>query len=157
MNRLADPLPHRDASSLLDAQPQRLARLKARRKRWLAVHVWLGLVAGAVLAVAGLTGSVLVFWQEIDTGLNADLLWVEAPAGAKVGWIEFPRQPDAALSISYAWPAADDPGQAFGWPGRILVFLCGLACPLLYVTGVIRWLQKRRAETVRSQARVGRT
>jgi len=37
-------------------------------------------------------------------------------------------------------------GRAFGWTGRILVFLTGLACPILFVTGVIRWLQKRRAK-----------
>jgi uncharacterized iron-regulated membrane protein len=29
--------------------------------------------------------------------------------------------------------------------GRLLVFATGLACPVLFVTGVIRWLQKRRA------------
>jgi len=37
-------------------------------------------------------------------------------------------------------------GQAFGMTGRILMFLSGLACPVLFVTGVIRWLQKRRAK-----------
>ncbi|MFZ2452500.1 MAG: PepSY-associated TM helix domain-containing protein [Methylovulum miyakonense] len=37
-------------------------------------------------------------------------------------------------------------GKAFGWTGRILVFLSGLACPLLFVTGFIRWQQKRRAK-----------
>jgi len=31
--------------------------------------------------------------------------------------------------------------------GRILVFITGLACPVLFVTGVIRWLQKRRAHS----------
>jgi hypothetical protein len=36
-------------------------------------------------------------------------------------------------------------GQAFGWTERILVFLSGLVCPVLFVTGVIRWLQKRQA------------
>jgi uncharacterized iron-regulated membrane protein len=36
-------------------------------------------------------------------------------------------------------------GHAFGWTGRILVMLAGIACAVLYVTGVIRWLQKRRA------------
>lgn len=45
--------------------------------------------------------------------------------------------------LDWQWPLHS--GQAFGWPGRILVFLAGLACPVLYVTGVIRWLQKRRA------------
>lgn len=44
----------------------------------------------------------------------------------------------------WQWPLHS--GQAFGWTGRILVFLSGLACPVLFVTGVIRWLQKRKAK-----------
>jgi uncharacterized iron-regulated membrane protein len=36
-------------------------------------------------------------------------------------------------------------GEAFGLAGRILVLLSGLVPALLYVTGIIRWLQKRRA------------
>ena len=44
----------------------------------------------------------------------------------------------------WQWPLHS--GQAFGWTGRILVFLSGLACPLLFVTGVIRWMQKRKAK-----------
>jgi uncharacterized iron-regulated membrane protein len=43
----------------------------------------------------------------------------------------------------WQWPLHS--GQAFGWTGRLLVFLTGLACPVLFVTGVIRWLQKRKA------------
>jgi uncharacterized iron-regulated membrane protein len=43
----------------------------------------------------------------------------------------------------WQWPLHS--GQAFGWTGRILVFLSGFACPVLFVTGVIRWCQKRRA------------
>jgi uncharacterized iron-regulated membrane protein len=43
------------------------------------------------------------------------------------------------------WQWSLHSGQAFGWTGRILVFLSGLACPVLFVTGVIRWLQKRKA------------
>lgn len=45
---------------------------------------------------------------------------------------------------NWQWPLHS--GQAFGWTGRILVFLGGLACPVLFVTGVIRWLQKRKAK-----------
>ena len=44
----------------------------------------------------------------------------------------------------WQWPLHS--GQAFGMTGRILVFLTGLACPVLFVTGIIRWLQKRRAK-----------
>ncbi len=45
--------------------------------------------------------------------------------------------------MQWQWPLHS--GQAFGWTGRILVFLCGLACPVFFVTGLVRWLQKRRA------------
>ncbi len=47
------------------------------------------------------------------------------------------------IFLDWQWPLHS--GHAFGWTGRILVFLSGLACPVLYATGVIRWLQKRRA------------
>lgn len=53
----------------------------------------------------------------------------------------------------WQWPLHS--GQAFGWTGRILVFLSGLACPLLFITGVIRWLQKRKAKN-RVHARVSK-
>ncbi len=45
--------------------------------------------------------------------------------------------------MQWQWPLHS--GFAFGWTGRILVFFTGLACPVLFVTGLIRWLQKRRA------------
>lgn len=47
----------------------------------------------------------------------------------------------------WQWPLHS--GQAFGMTGRILVFLSGLACPVLFVTGVNRWLQKRRAKRIK--------
>lgn len=50
---------------------------------------------------------------------------------------------NADVFYDWQWPLHS--GHAFGWPGRILVLLSGLACPLLFVTGMIRWLQKRRA------------
>ena len=40
-------------------------------------------------------------------------------------------------------------GEAFDMPGRLLVLLTGLSCPILFVTGVMRWQQKRRAEHLR--------
>ena len=47
------------------------------------------------------------------------------------------------LFMQWQWPLHS--GQAFGWTGRIMVFISGLACPVLFVTGLIRWLQKKRA------------
>jgi uncharacterized iron-regulated membrane protein len=35
--------------------------------------------------------------------------------------------------------------------GRILVLLSGVACAVLFVTGIIRWLQKRRAKLARDR------
>lgn len=47
------------------------------------------------------------------------------------------------------WPLHS--GHAFGWIGRTLVFLSGVVCLVLYVTGVIRWLQKRRARAKQAE------
>jgi uncharacterized iron-regulated membrane protein len=43
------------------------------RRIWLNIHLYLGLFAGFVLALFGLTGSVLVFSDEIDGALNPGL------------------------------------------------------------------------------------
>ncbi|OYP31058.1 PepSY-associated TM helix domain-containing protein [Rhodopirellula sp. MGV] len=45
-----------------------------KRQLWLAVHRWLGLTAGLVFSLIGLTGSVLVFDHAIDEWLNPQLL-----------------------------------------------------------------------------------
>lgn len=54
-------------------------RLKERRKLWLDIHLYVGLVA--MLVVIGLTGSILVFWHEVDEWIDPQLRIVEAPAG----------------------------------------------------------------------------
>ena len=107
---------------------RRLSRLKARRKLWLEIHLWLGLIAGAVLLIVGLTGSILVFWQEIDTALNPALHQVQAPPegrpayrplseivstadavmplGAKRSTVYYPRDKDLAFWFFYEVPSA---------------------------------------------------
>lgn len=62
------------------------------------------------------------------------------------------RAPDTRRSagetfLDWQWPLHS--GKAFGWFGRILIFLCGLACPVIYITGVIRWLQKRKTQKIK--------
>lgn len=47
-------------------QPQRVDL----RRIWLQVHLWLGLTLGVVGALIGVTGSILVFDNEIDAWLN---------------------------------------------------------------------------------------
>lgn len=52
------------------------------RKRLWQLHSWLGLLAGLGLLVIGLTGSVLMFHDELETLVNPELVRVEpAPAG----------------------------------------------------------------------------
>jgi uncharacterized iron-regulated membrane protein len=48
--------------------------LTRARRLWLQIHRWLGLSAGVVLVVVGLSGSFLAFYTQIDRTLNAD--WV---------------------------------------------------------------------------------
>lgn len=49
-------------------------RRRTARAAWLKVHLYLGLFAGAVLAVLGVTGSLLVFEHAIDRLLNPELV-----------------------------------------------------------------------------------
>lgn len=64
-----------------------------------ALHRWLGLTVGVLLVVAGLTGSALVFADEIDLALNPRLLRVVPRPGA-------PRSLQGALdAVARAYPA----------------------------------------------------
>lgn len=48
-------------------------RWAQHQKRWFAKwHLYLGIIAGAILVIVGLTGSILVFQDEIDMALNKD-------------------------------------------------------------------------------------
>ena len=62
-----------------------------------------------------------------------------------------PDDAERLLEQACDWLSKLHSGQAFGWTGRILVFITGLICPLLFVTGLIRWLQKRRAKSAKSE------
>ncbi|PPK77989.1 putative iron-regulated membrane protein [Methylobacter tundripaludum] len=102
---------------------ERLARLKARRKVWLDVHLYLGLIVGAILAVVGLTGGILVFYQEMQEVLNPELAVVSRPPenkkrlhslddivaaaesvkpqGSRFFKVYYPRNPDVACKLLY--------------------------------------------------------
>ena len=47
--------------------------MKLARRWWLNLHLCIGLALGAVFALLGVTGSVLVFYPEIDRALNPEL------------------------------------------------------------------------------------
>lgn len=103
----------------------RLTSLKRRRKRWLSVHLWLGLLFGVYLAIVGLTGAILVFHPEIDAWLAPGLLTVKPPteqagyeplaeiiaasatvmpAGAQQAFAVYPPSDTAAFKVRYAVP-----------------------------------------------------
>lgn len=109
--------------------PARLQRLKARRRLWLRVHLYLGLVAGAVLAVVGLTGSIAVFYWELQEVLNAGQMQIEAPPegqrylysldeivaaadtikpeGSRFDKVYYPRNEHLAYKLLYYLPPPD--------------------------------------------------
>ncbi|MCK9397500.1 MAG: PepSY domain-containing protein [Methylobacter sp.] len=80
----------------------------------------MGLLLGFFLAVFGATGSVLVLYDEIDNILNADLRIVQAPAQGEAAFHSLAEIQSAAVGIM----------------AIILLFSV--------LTGLIRWLQKRR-------------
>jgi uncharacterized iron-regulated membrane protein len=98
MKRFAIDLPHGEALPSADAGHQRLLRLKKRRKLWLSVHLWLGLLLGFFLAVFGITGSILVFYEEIDDVLNADLRIVQASAQGETAFHSLAEIQSAAVA-----------------------------------------------------------
>ncbi|MDT4288934.1 PepSY-associated TM helix domain-containing protein [Methylomonas sp. MO1] len=120
---------HQPSRSTIPATPQNsaLSRLKARRKRWLDVHLWLGLSLGFLLSIYGITGSFLVFYAEIDEWLHPDLLTIERPqdgqyrplaeifaAGktvmpptAKHVFSVYPRNDNTAFKLRYQFPVSD--------------------------------------------------
>lgn len=103
-----------------------LRSLKNRRKLWLMVHLYIGLSAGAVFVLIGLTGSLSVFWPELDTTLNPEFKQVQdfhprmiyksldkiaaasqavIPTQGKPYAFVFAGKPDEAFVITYSLPA----------------------------------------------------
>lgn len=71
-------------------------------------------------------------------------LWLDQYSGKIVQ--ESDPMTDAAGNVFLQWLYPLHNGEAFGVTGRILVFVLGLVPTVLYVTGIIRWQQKRKAK-----------
>lgn len=112
-----------------DAKRVRLLNLKSRRKTWLDIHLWLGLILGFFLAIFGLTGSILVFYAEISEWLNPKIMTVDVPSDhaiyKPIGDIQsvakaampdnavstsatYPRNAEAAFRFRYSYPINKD-------------------------------------------------
>lgn len=61
-----------------------------------------------------------------------------------------------AGNVVLAWQYPLHSGQAFGWPGRIAIFLAGIAVCAFSGTGVMIWARKRAARRASSARRTAR-
>lgn len=86
-----------------------MAQRNRARTWWVRLHLWLGLGAGAIFALLGLTGSVLVFDHELDALLHPSMFASGAesralgsgaaidaaegalPSGQEVAWLSWPN------------------------------------------------------------------
>ncbi len=84
---------------MFSAKPTVPLTVAALRKRWLLAHRYLGLTAGALLVLIGLTGSILVFHLEIDEWLNPDLIRVAPKPGGSAAYRPVDEIAAAALRI----------------------------------------------------------
>lgn len=95
--------------AFIKSSSSRSSRLKRRRRFWLQCHLWLGLSIGSVLATAGFTGSILVFWHEIDAWLNPTLRIVALrPPPAQA----YRPLDEIVAAARAAYPPGSEPGLA---------------------------------------------
>ena len=78
----------------------RLNRLKKRRAIWLKVHLWLGLSMGLLLSVIGITGSISVFYQELDQWFNPGVLSVVPDPRGTLAYKPLQDILDAATTVA---------------------------------------------------------
>lgn len=107
-----------DIQQLTEASKQKNGlRWSLHQKRWFGKwHLYLGIIAGAILCVVGLTGSVLVFEDEIDIALNKKLF--ESLQGQKrytiaeiVPVVQL-KYPDKKFDYVYQW-SEDNPNATY--------------------------------------------
>lgn len=127
-----------------------LAPIGAERDLAIAAATYPDGVLGGVTMPDGETGVYLVSRRAVP-GLSA--FWSERQVfiDQYSGTILDVRDPNTRRSagetfLDWQWPLHS--GQAFGWTGRLLVFVSGLACPVIYATGVLMWWRKRRPKTI---------
>ncbi|WP_205629945.1 PepSY-associated TM helix domain-containing protein [Dechloromonas denitrificans] len=98
----------------------------------------------------------LSFWQAGDPGYRfpRSNVWVDAYSGDVLAVRDWRRE--ATGDVFLAWQHPLHNGEGFGLAGRLLASLAGLLPALLWVTGVMRWSQKRQARAKLSALADGR-
>lgn len=116
------------------ANSTRITATLLRRRTWLSIHRWLGLIAGGFLVVIGLTGSALVYWRNIDAWLNPQVLVVASklggpsayrpmadlvaaaraavPPGFSVDFVQFPQHDHETVRFYANGRAEDEEGRS---------------------------------------------
>ncbi|WP_333873810.1 PepSY-associated TM helix domain-containing protein [Methylobacter sp.] len=82
--------------------------------------------------------------QEVNHTRPTRTLWLDQYNGKIVQ--EHDPESNAAGDVFLQWLYPLHNGEAFGLGGRILIFISGLLPTILYVTGFIRWRQKRKTK-----------
>jgi uncharacterized iron-regulated membrane protein len=70
------------------------------------------------------------------------LVWIDAYSGQVLAEQDARRH--SRVDTVMAWVHPLHNGEAFGLAGRITAVLAGLVLPLLWVTGLMRWRDRRR-------------
>lgn len=102
----------------IEARPKKGAASRSRigrrrevaRKAFLQIHRTIGLFAGAVFVLVGLSGAILAFREDIDELLNASIMRVDTPAQASY------RSPDEILGVAIAAMPADGKAERLTMP-----------------------------------------
>lgn len=77
-----------------------------------AIHKWCGLIAGLFILMLSITGTLLIFNDEIDTATNADMVKVN-PEGQRLSTDDLVQSlvrqyPEASLSSTFLYPGVPD-------------------------------------------------
>jgi len=131
LERTNSPFPPSPDATRASSTHHPALRSRSRRQLWLTIHLYLGLAAGLVFVIAGVTGTAIAFGEDLDAWLNADLMTVVAPteglrarrpvdelfeaarstmpADASPMYLRLPREPERAVSLSYGTTSAAFP------------------------------------------------
>lgn len=71
-------------------------------------------------------------------------IWIDQYSGEVLALRDRSSQSSGDVFVEWLYPLHT--GEAFGLTGQLIILLIGFVPLLLYVTGVIRWLQKRRVK-----------
>lgn len=74
-------------------------------------------------------------------------LWIDQYSGTIIHARERDSRTSGDIFIEWLYPLHT--GEAFGFVGQLIILSSGLVPLMLYVTGVIRWLQKRKARKLK--------